>query len=68
MSIITINVEFTAGTDISVAVSEAIEKAKLWNVAFVSFNFNGVTVNVSEDSDIDNIINSYYAELKRKSL
>ncbi len=67
MSIITINVEFAAGTDISAAVNEAIEKAEFWDVAFVSFNFNGVTINVSEDSDIDNIVNQYYENIKRQN-
>jgi len=39
-----VDVEFLAGTSIGDAISEAKYKCFLWGVAYVKFNFNGVSV------------------------
>lgn len=52
MSKITMNVEFLAGTDISEAIAEAKQKALQWDVAYVCFKFNGVSVSVSKKADL----------------
>lgn len=56
MSNMNIVVNFTAGTSISDAVLEAKDKAIMWGVSSVIFNFNGVEVHVSNrqnNLDID---------------
>ncbi len=58
MSNMTVKVEFLAGTDIKDAIEEAHQKAVKWDVAYVCFNFNGVSVSVRPhlcfiDYDID---------------
>lgn len=39
-----IHVEFLAGTSFIDAAEEASSKAEEWNVAYVKYNFNGVSV------------------------
>lgn len=39
-----VKVEFLAGTTIEQCLDEAKEKAIVWNVAYVTFDFNGVKV------------------------
>lgn len=59
MSKMTIEVEFLAGTPLEEAVKEAKEKAKLWQVAFVKFNFNGVPFSISENASVSKCILDY---------
>jgi hypothetical protein len=47
MSNITINIEFLAGTRIENAVREAAMLAKRMEIAYASFDFNGVKCSVS---------------------
>lgn len=47
MSNMSVVVEFTVGTSILEAVIEAKEKAVMWGIYSVNFNFNGVKVYVS---------------------
>jgi len=56
---IEIKVEFLAGTDISEAVTEAKQKANLWQVSFVSFNFNGTDFSISPSADVEKVIKEY---------
>lgn len=45
---ISIKVEFLAGTSITQCLDEAKEKAILWDVAYVKFDFNGVKVSCQQ--------------------
>lgn len=46
MSSMVLKVEFLAGTSLECAVAEARQKATVLGLAYVSFNFNGIDVNV----------------------
>jgi hypothetical protein len=59
VSNITKNVEFLAGTDIKSAVTEAKEKASLWKVGYVSFDFNGQSFNIGRNADIHSVLEEY---------
>ena len=63
----TINVEFLAGTDIKVAIAEAKEKACMWDVAYISFKFNGVDVNVQQSTDVDSLVAKFHKALESTS-
>lgn len=63
MSNITIDVEFLAGTSINKAISEAKQKAIQWDVAYVCFNFNGVSMSVGKNADVDEGISQWEAAL-----
>jgi len=54
--------EVLAGTSIEEAIKEAKEKAIQWDVAYVMFNFNGVTVLVGPDTDIQKAIEEFNYE------
>lgn len=53
MSNFTLTLEPMAGTDITEAVKEAKDKCFQLNLAYVKFNFNGVSVSVGKRADID---------------
>lgn len=53
MSNVKVNIEFLAGTSIKQAITEAKQKAILWDVAYVCFNFNGVSMSIGKNADID---------------
>jgi len=53
-----IKLEFLAGTSLYSAIVKAIEIAKEYGVK-VYFNFNGATVEVDENSDLDKKIAEY---------
>jgi len=53
MSKISVNVEFMVGSDLTECLVEAKEKVKLWDVAYVCFKFNGVSVSVNANSDVE---------------
>ena len=54
MSNMNIVVEFTAGTSILEAVLEAKDKAIVWGISSVIFNFNGIEVHVnSKQNSLD---------------
>ncbi len=62
MSLIPIQfVEVTAGTDIKEAIMQSIYYAKRHN-CIVKFNFNGVNMEVSSLSDVDEQIDYYHKE------
>lgn len=47
-----IEVTFLAGTDIIQALAEAKEKARLWKVAYVTFNFNETCFFIGPTADL----------------
>lgn len=59
MSKMSVEVEFLAGTSFEDAVKEAKDKAILWDVAYVVFDFNGVHVSVRPTATVDNIMDVY---------
>lgn len=59
-----ITVSFLAGTDIKDAITEAKSKAIMWDVAYVCFDFNGVSINIRQDADVDKTIEKFHNALK----
>ena len=52
MSCFTLTLEPLAGTDITEAVKEAKDKCFQLNLAYVKFNFNGVSVSVGKRANV----------------
>lgn len=52
MSNMSVTVEFLPGTDIKDAIEEAHQKAVMWDVAYVCFKFNGVSVSVRQHENL----------------
>lgn len=52
-------VEFLAGTDLGDAIKEAREKARLWDVAYVVFSFNGTMFSIGQNADIDEVFRQW---------
>lgn len=65
MSNISIGVEFLAGTDITQAIDEAKQKARQWDVAYVTFSFNGVKMSVGPNANIANGVERFHTELRK---
>jgi hypothetical protein len=59
MSNMILIVEFLAGTDLKDALQDAKEKAKLFDVALICFDFNGINFCVSKMTDIEEKISMY---------
>lgn len=59
MSKMTIDVEFLAGTSIEEAVKEAKHKAVQWDVAYVCFNFNGVSMSIGKNADVQEAVEKW---------
>lgn len=54
-----LKVEFLAGTSIEAAVFEASEKARVLGLAYVKFDFNGISMSIKGDADIDKAVKSF---------
>lgn len=63
---ICISVEFLAGTSIEAAVEEAVEKCKLWQVAYVKFSFNGVNMSVKANTYVGHAVFKWNEAMKSK--
>ncbi len=66
MSNITIKVDFLAGTDIRHAIAEAKLKASLWNVAYITFSFNGIGCSISQKADVDKLVEKWHSDFGKK--
>ena len=64
MSKMSVSVEFLCGTDVKEAIQEAKLKAKLWNVAYVCFKFNGKSFSVSRNADVARMLTEFDNEFK----
>lgn len=53
------HVEFLAGTSLADCVSEAIEKASMWNVACVEFNYSEVTFMLGPKANKIHVLDEY---------
>lgn len=67
MSNIVIKVGFRPGVDIESAIIEAKNKCKLWGVACISFNFNGITLDVDSGSDVEDVYHEYQKQCSRQT-
>ena len=65
MALATIKIEFLAGDSIDEAFSEAIRLAKRLGVG-VEFKFNDVTCWVNGKSTVENGVEAYHREIKKK--
>ena len=59
MSSLSINVEVLAGTSIEKAIAEAKDLAQRMDLAFVEFSFNGVSMSVSQNADVEEMSFKY---------
>ena len=55
-----VKVEFLVGTDIDDAVQEAKSKAALWQVAYVTFDFNGCSFSIGANANVDETIEEWH--------
>lgn len=67
MSNLIISVEILAGTQLEDAIKEASELARRLNVAYISFNFNGIEISVSKWPNVEKIVGEYRDEIKKRS-
>ena len=54
-----VEVSFLPGTDLVSAVTEAKNKANLWDVVYVKFKFNGVNLSIGKTADISKVVSEY---------
>jgi predicted Fe-Mo cluster-binding NifX family protein len=54
-----INVEFLAGTRLEEAIEEAINKARIFDVAYICFNWNGVDFSIGRNADIQDALKMF---------
>ena len=59
-----LRVNFLSGTDISQAIDEAKSKAKMWDLAYVKFSFNGIEIAVSQGSNVKEGVEKYQQALR----
>ena len=62
-SSMSIDVDFLAGTDIKDAITEAKEKAILFNVAYVCFSFNKKRFSITRNCDIYEAVEQYKSDI-----
>jgi len=67
MSRMEIAVSFLCGTDIVVAIKEASRLARQLDVAYVQFNFNEISVSVSQNPDIIEMEKGFDYALKKEN-
>ncbi|MNQ54051.1 hypothetical protein D3C85_681070 [compost metagenome] len=58
-----VKVDFLVGVDLREAIKEAKIKAIEWNVAYVKFEFNGVSCSISHKADIDVMEEAFHKAL-----
>ncbi|QGH72559.1 MAG: hypothetical protein [Myoviridae sp. ctThM1] len=54
-----LKVELLAGTSLEDALKEAKDKAVLFNLAYVEFDFNGIGFSVRQNGDIEEALEKY---------
>jgi hypothetical protein len=57
-----LHVSFPNGTSLVQAVEESKNKAIMLDLAYVVFDFNGITISISKDADIDEVDNHLKSE------
>ena len=63
MSQMIVRVSFVAGTDLDVAIEDAIEKVKALGIAYIEFTFNGIDISVHRYSDVKDVVLDYNTEI-----
>ena len=64
MSNMIIKVEFLAGTNIKDAVEEAKQKAEKLDLAYVEFDFNGISFSIGRNADVLDVWDQYQAGIQ----
>jgi hypothetical protein len=64
MSNMTIKCEFLAGSEFKECAEDAKKKARMFDVAYVAYSFNGVSVSIGQNADIDKIVSDYHSNKK----
>jgi hypothetical protein len=57
-----LRVSFPVGTSMVEAVEESKNKAIMLDVAYVVFDFNGITISISKDANIDEVEKHFKSE------
>jgi hypothetical protein len=57
-----LHVSFPHGTSLVQAVEESKNKAIMLDLAYVVFDFNGITISISKDANIDEVDNHLKSE------
>lgn len=60
MSKMILAVEFLPGTLFLTAITEAKEKAEIFDVAYIKFDFNGTRILIGQGADLDRAERDYY--------
>ena len=63
-----IEVSFVPGTEITEAIKEAKIKADQFDVALITFNFNGKKIMVSKKSDVNSLVNEYLENIRSSKM
>jgi len=63
-----IEVGFVPGTEITEAIKEAKIKADQFDVALITFNFNGKKIMVSKKSDVNSLVNEYLENIRSSKM
>jgi len=66
MSNISMQVEFLAGTSIEDAVAEAKAFAIKLDIAYVKFDFNGVSMSIGQKANIQNAVKAFHDSIKKE--
>lgn len=61
MSQMCVQVEFLAGAEVEKAILEAKQKAELWDVAYVKFDFNGASFSIGRNANVSDAVEEYHA-------
>jgi len=64
MSNFILKVEVLAGTDIADAIYEAKQKCEELDLVYVSFDFNGISMSIGRNTDVEDAVASYHQALK----
>lgn len=60
MSEMKINVSFLAGSDLKGCVIEAKEKANAFDVAYIEFDFNGISFSIGKTCNVDKVMSDWH--------
>lgn len=64
MVMVSMEVEFGAGTAIADAVAEAKRRAIMWEVSFIKFNFNGISMSIGPGANVKNACDAFSEALR----
>ena len=59
----TLTINFIAGTHITAALKEAKKKAIALDMAYITFNFNGIDFSIGHDANLEKALVEFHNEL-----